>query len=335
MESNDPKPISLHICASPIVARMSQLSSHSLATKVKRWLGPLYRQKKWIERLKYGGRPISTGQAGHDLVREQIASGTAAVGKIGESELRGLVCYQKHRDSSGYCDQWDDRAQRLYTNAGVFPPTSEGFSQFGQEMADCLADVDFLSVWFNPGEAEIVKQFAPNASLVDLNAIEPHLWDQPWFELAEGKRVLAISPFASTIQSQHSRLAEIWSRKPAMAPNYELHTMETPLCAALVESPFESWGAGLDAMRQRMGEIDFDIAIIGAGAWSLPLAVHAKRLGKVGVHLGGPAQLVFGILGQRWEEKPKHAKYFNEHWVRPGDTERPDTFTKIEGGCYW
>lgn len=306
-----------------------------MVSTLKRWLGPIYRQKLWVERWKYAGRPIATGQRGHDLVRECVATGTTAIGKIGESELRGLVCYLQHRDDQGRCETWDDRSQRLYTNAGVFPPTAEGFSRFGREMVDCLPEVDALAVWFNRGEAAVVNRLAPDAALVRLSSVEPHLWEHPWFELAAGKRVLAISPFATTIRQQHERLADVWSHKPAMAPGYELETMETPLCAALTESPFESWGAGLDAMRDRMATLDFDIAVIGAGAWSLPLAVHAKRLGKVGVHLGGPAQLVFGVLGQRWESMPQHAKYFNEHWLRPGDAERPDTFTKIEGGCYW
>ncbi len=314
---------------------MPEPAGPNLVNTLKRWLGPIYRQKLWIERLKYAGRPIGDGQAGHDLVRELVASGTAAIGKIGESELRGMVCYLKHRDASGHCNTWDARSQRLYTNAGVFPDTAEGFSRFGREMVDCLPDVDALAVWFNPGEASVVNQLATSARLVDLPCVEPHLWDRPWFELAAGKRVLAISPFAATIRHQHEKLTDIWSAKPALAPGYELETMATPLCAALIESPFESWGAGLDAMRERMDTIDFDIAVIGAGAWSLPLAVHAKRLGRVGVHLGGPAQLVFGVLGQRWETMPQHAKYFNEHWCRPDDTERPDTFTKIEGGCYW
>src|SRR5690606_24197169 len=161
----------------------------------------------------------------------------------------------------------------------------------------------------------IVNRLAPESTLVRLNTIEPHLWENPWFSLAEGKRVLAISPFAATIRHQHQKLQEVWSKKPEMGVNYTLATIETPLCAALVESPYPTWGAGLDILRGHMEAIDFDIAIIGAGAWSLPLAVHAKRLGKIGVHLGGPAQLVFGVLGQRWLDHPRHNIYFNEHWV--------------------
>jgi hypothetical protein len=41
--------------------------------------------------------------------------------------------------------------------------------------------------------------------------------------------------------------------------------------------------------------IDFDIAIIGCGAYSFPLAANVKRIGKNSVHLGGASQLLFGF----------------------------------------
>ena len=58
---------------------------------IKDVLRPVYRQKRHIERVQYWGRTISDGQAGHDIVRRTIESGPAAIGKIGKSELRGLV----------------------------------------------------------------------------------------------------------------------------------------------------------------------------------------------------------------------------------------------------
>lgn len=302
---------------------------------LKKLVGPIYRQKEWLERVKYLGRSVADGEAGHQRVRDLIASGPVAIGKIGESELRGLICYLQNRDADGDCKVWDKRSERLYTNAGVFPNLPEAFSDFGRAMVDTLPDMDGIAVWYNRGEAKVIKSLSPQAKLVYLSCIEPHLWDNPWINLCEGKRVLAISPFAKTIEHQHQHLSEVWQKKPAMAVPYEIATIETPLCAALVESPYASWQAGLDQLKAQMSAIDFDIAIIGAGAWSLPLAVHAKRIGKVGIHLGGPAQLIFGILGQRWEAMPNHSQFFNEHWVRPDSHERPDTFKKIEGGCYW
>ena len=79
----------------------------------------------------------------------------------------------------------------------------------------------------------------------------------------------------------------------------------------------------------------FDVALIGAGAYGLPLSAHVKRSGKVAIHLGGALQILFGIKGRRWEAMPQISRFFNEAWVRPGAGETPDGNAKIEGGCYW
>jgi hypothetical protein len=75
----------------------------------------------------------------------------------------------------------------------------------------------------------------------------------------------------------------------------------------------------------------FDVALIGAGAWSLPLAARLKQAGRVAIHLGGDTQLCFGIKGQRWEGYG----IYNEHWVRPSAAETPKNFLLKENGCYW
>src|SRR5690606_35464145 len=204
-----------------------------------------------------------------------------------------------------------------------------------EEYRDALGGVDVLGVWYNPGEAAVTRHYAPGTLLVGLESIEPHLWEHPWVEEVAGKQVLLVSPFAETARAQHGRLREVWEKKPGMSPDFELLTLRTPLQAALVKSPYATWSDGLDDLRSRMSDIDFDIAIIGAGAWSLPLAVHARRIGRVGIHLGGPTQLLFGIRGGRWETWPAHTCYFTDSWVRPSGEERPEVFSHIEGGGYW
>lgn len=94
-----------------------------------------------------------------------------------------------------------------------------------------------------------------------------------------------------------------------------------------------------------MDKVDYDIALIGCGAYGFPLAAHAKRMGKQAVHLGGALQLLFGIKGHRWETMeygtdilPRGGMYmemFNEHWVRPTVAETPRTAQKVENACYW
>ena len=76
------------------------------------------------------------------------------------------------------------------------------------------------------------------------------------------------------------------------------------------------------------------VLLVGAGAYSLPLVAHAKRMGKQGVHLGGAAQVLFGIRGRRWEGQPESC-FYNEHWSRPIPEETPAGVEAVEGGCYW
>lgn len=67
---------------------------------------------------------------------------------------------------------------------------------------------------------------------------------------------------------------------------------------------------------------DFEIAILGCGAYGFPLAAYIKSIGKKAVHVGGTAQLIYGIKGKRWEKRD----FINDAWVSP----RPE-----ESGCYW
>jgi hypothetical protein len=58
-------------------------------------------------------------------------------------------------------------------------------------------------------------------------------------------------------------------------------------------------------------------------------------IGKIGIHLGGPLQILFGIKGRRWDAHDVISKMYNEHWVRPSKSETPENNFAVEGGCYW
>ncbi len=291
----------------------------------------LLQQRQWLERLQHPH--VSSGQAGHDIVRTLVEDGVGAVGKIGESELSGLVSYLRYRDAHGFAARWTRRSRRLYTNAGVFPDNVLAYNQFASAMCEALAHVDVLAAWYNPGEARVVRTLAPRARLVGLTCLEPHLWSDPWFAALRNRRVLVVTPFVDTVRAQVDHLREIWTKKPDMAVPFELLTLRTPFAAAIAPSPYRHWQAGLDDLRRSMDLLHFDVALIGAGAWSLPLAAHAKSSGRVGIHLGGATQILFGVRGKRWDSNPKHARFINQAWVRP--TERPALLSKIEDGCYW
>ena len=77
------------------------------------------------------------------------------------------------------------------------------------------------------------------------------------------------------------------------------------------------------------------MALLGCGAYGLPLAAAIKGMGRPVLQLGGALQLLFGIRGRRWEAMPPFAALMNEHWVRPLPEETPVAADKVDGGCYW
>ena len=56
-------------------------------------------------------------------------------------------------------------------------------------------------------------------------------------------------------------------------------------------------------MIEKCIRLEFDVSIVGCGAYGFPLANEIKKKGKVAIHLTGATQLMFGIVGKRWEEE--------------------------------
>jgi hypothetical protein len=301
---------------------------------IKAVFRPLLNQRTLIERAKYCGQTILDAQAGNDLIAESMSK-PSAVGKIGDSELRGLRKFLKHADASGMYRDWGHSAIMMHRNAGVYPNDPAIFSRFCCEFLQALGSLDILAVWFRPGEASVRRKYAPDAKLVCLTALEPYFHQRPWSRVLAGKRVVVVSPFAQTIESQFKNRSKLWTAKPEVLPEFTLRTIRAPLSAALVKPVYSDWFVALKAMQDQMASEPFDIAVVGAGAWSIPLVAHAKSLGGWGIHLGGPTQILWGVRGGRWDSNHPVNCFFNGAWVRPRANEKPQTFRQVENGCYW
>jgi hypothetical protein len=145
-----------------------------------------------------------------------------------------------------------------------------------------------------------------------------------------------VHPFAKSIRSQYAKREALF-KDPRVLPAFELQTIESVQSISGDCARFADWFEALAWMKQAIATLDFEIAIIGAGAYGMPLAAFIKReLGRKAVHLGGATQILFGIKGRRWDEWPRYATgLYNEAWTRPLEDERPAAAGKVEGGCYW
>jgi len=138
-----------------------------------------------------------------------------------------------------------------------------------------------------------------------------------------------------SIEQQFQKRRQLWGYLSETLPDFKLEVIAVPQSPALVPPRNKDWFESLTLLQDEMARTHFDVALIGAGAYSLPLAVHAKKLGKQGIHLGGETQFLFGIKGGRWDNMPECSKHYNQYWIRPLPEDTPAENKVIENGCYW
>ena len=187
-----------------------------------------------------------------------------------------------------------------------------------------------------------------NVHKVQLETLYPFFVNKPWTLALKGKKVLVVHPFDQSIRYQYLHRDKLFENKDIL-PEFELITFRAVQSVAGTKTPFKDWFEALKYMEDKISEIDFDICIIGCGAYGLPIAAHVKKIGKKAFHLGGGTQLLFGIKGKRWEENyPKVWNYrpnesintnyndlFNKFWGYPDEKEKPDNAKSVENACYW
>jgi hypothetical protein len=292
--------------------------------------------RRRYEAWSYHSESVFKIQEGNDYIKSAIGAGLPnAMGKIGSVELLALRHYLKKRKEANRDVIWEKHRKELYVNAGVFPPTGAVFDRWAEIFLEAIGQMTVMGVWFHAGEAKIVKTYCSLGKLVPIRSLEPYYSKEPWSTALSGEKVVVVHPFVDTINKQYVHRLEIWSGRPEILPDYELLTIKVPLSDGIVKSPFSDWFETLDYLKSRMESLTFDIAIVGAGAYSLPLVVHARMLGKIGIHLGGATQILFGIKGLRWDRHPVISMFYNSAWCRPSKEETPQTHKKIEDGCFW
>ena len=265
------------------------------------------------------------------------------IARFGSVELQSIVDYLYPATLKnilpfvkGQIPSWGYAPSTIRTmriNAGFFPPTKKMLNRFGTLMLDSMKEVDLLGSW-RP-EEEFVMMYMPNVTRVPLSDLEPYYFDNPWTTALEGKRVLVIHPFEDTIHRQHARLDKLFADKQ-MTPNYELLTIKAvQSIAGNKPESFNDWFEALEWMKAEIDKLDFDIAIIGCGAYGFPLAAYVKQIGKKAIHLGGAVQYLFGIRSNAAEQNSHLKSIMNKYWVYPSQEETPKGIEKVEDSRYW
>lgn len=298
-------------------------------------------------------RGITDPDKASELIYNLLASGKPCmIARYGAFELASVINYLGVKNTQHSCLKyitghehqwwWDKRLMGfMQSNAGFFPSTEENLMRFGDMMIEDSKQVDILGSWLDDEKyifGSALKRFW-------LIFLDPFWAKNPWTRILAGKKILIVHPFAEIIESQYRNHRDKLFLNPLVLPKFELKTIKAIQSIGGTEE-YSSWFEALDVMKSEMDAVDYDIVLLGCGAYGFPLAAYAKRKGKQAIHMGGSLQLLFGIKGKRWED-PNYAirarakcptlcypNLFNKYWIRPSDYRSKKT-DAVENGCYW
>lgn len=281
-------------------------------------------------------RAVLTAEEGNNSLQKLVESNKPfAAARFGGTETK-TIADVLYTQAGGKLGGVNDRTlERIMELSGFFPADKQALNQFTQLYIESSAEIDMLGVWNILLQSYLADHYVKQAQLAELRMFEPYYFHNPWTSALKGKRVVVVHPFAETIESQYEKRTKLFENQNIL-PEFELRTVKAvQTLAGERDERFATWFEALDYMYQECIKEDFDIALIGCGAYGFPLAAQLKKAGKQAVHIGGSLQLLFGIKGSRWDNHEIISKLYNDAWVRPAKTETIQKSDKVEGSCYW
>ena len=153
-------------------------------------------------------------------------------------------------------------------------------------------------------------------------------------------RVLLVTGFPSSMHRQLARLPLIHPSLPHLS-QLQYRILGTPLDG--FESPerrqHSDWAKALDALMSspEWNSSRSDVALLGCGAFGMPLAAHARSKGLSAMYIGGRLPTLFGIVGRYDRTLPQVRRRMNAHWISPLPEETPTMArgSNLENHGYW
>jgi hypothetical protein len=257
--------------------------------------------------------------------------------RVGIGSETILTCYWKLK-----CNIPNNIMYALDNNAGIYR-AEKNVELFGHMYASAIANSDALAVWKNMliKEQKILMKGHKLVSIYS-RVLEPFYCIleniKPWSHYLLGKKVLIINPFVESFQKQLRDGFQMFKDKDIFLDGQEF-VFYRPFMTTAGNHLHSNWLETYRIMRDDISALDFDIALLGCGGYGLPLCNHIRtHMGKSAIYIGGGLQLLFGVMGKRWENIPLHKKIIeknNTEYIRPSGDEILLNKKRVENGCYW
>jgi hypothetical protein len=295
------------------------------------------------------GRQLLSRRGFDAMIEAALDAGRGlAAGKLGGSERSWLsyaLTLERETDPRRLRALEIALAYRTLRHAGVFPTDATFLRRFSRSYVEDFRELDAIGLFGDAVgiELDIMRSHRPAGAPMNFVDQEPDRSSPAndaacWLRHLRSRRVLLVCPFADLLRDRADRetFEAVWAKtgkrwfEPADVASVELPYGYAAETWERYETAFELF----DETRKRVDLHEFDVALIAAGGLGVPLAVHVKRAGRVGISLGGHLQVLFGVLGRRWLERSEwRRRYINESWVPMPARYVPDL--TATGENYW
>jgi len=277
---------------------------------MKRWLIETTKSALRKTNLPVGFGPspsaLSKPESADAMRRELLAVKSSFIARYGWTEINAIIAYTdgiQRGTRYGWLARtairhFVDNPRLLKEMSGFFTNDIESVKRFCGYQMEIMEDIDICVSWMK--QERFVKKYMRNAVWVSDRALFDPSMKRPWTSALEGKRVLAISPFAKSIEFQYEKRHKLFENRDYL-PEFDLQTYRPVQVISDTGTDFRTWWEALESMKMEISEHDFDIALLACGAFGHPLCAHIKSIGRKAVYMGGELQIMFGIYSVSME----------------------------------
>jgi hypothetical protein len=198
--------------------------------------------------------------------------------------------------------------------AGFFPTNDKQLTFYAKHFFKEAKKTNILGISGIHMESYMYQRYFAGANVIPYEAFDPLRGH--WIQALKGKRVLVVSPFADDIKKQYANRKKIFPSGELL--EFTLITVKAvQTIADNLDDRYPTWFDALDAMKVEVMKHDFDVALIGAGAYGSHLCWFVKTMGRQAIQTGGTTQTMFGILDIHQGQQIHVAPFINDAWIRP------------------